>query len=89
MQDWKLPQLRSHKEFTLGRIDGLRWALAQPGLSEEQTLLLKGRLKTCEDTERQLDAAIEVIIQKREADKAKEKTRRAELHERLSGRSLR
>jgi hypothetical protein len=81
MKDWKLPQLRAHQQWLLGKIDALEWVKLNCELSREASEAINDRLQHVRKTESETTMYIGKIMVGEEAVRA---AHRAERDERLA-----
>lgn len=89
MQDWKMAQLKAHQQFTLGRIDGMRWVLDRTDCLKEEDnegekIDIQDRIRDCEATDRELSRLIQNIMDARESEKQGRLDEQAKTHKRFT-----
>jgi hypothetical protein len=70
MDRWKLPQLKAHQQFLLGKVDGLKWVLTQQ-IDEPLRTSTWSCIKQVEGSVEDVATRIRVIQEEREAKKKK------------------
>lgn len=86
MEDWKLPALKSHLQFSLGRVDGCRWVLERIDILNdddniEEKTDIQDKIKDWLDTANECERLIQKALDKREAIKQQRLDAQAALHE--------
>lgn len=90
MDGWSIAQLRAHQQFTMGRIDGLRWVLERVDLLGTEDCIperdqIRDRIREHEATQRDVEARIDNILAKRESEKQQRIKAREETHKTFGG----
>lgn len=70
MDGWKLSDFKAHQQFQLGRIDGLKWSLANLNLDDQNKDLVWDKIRFFEKQESEASIKIRQILDER-AEKLK------------------
>lgn len=90
MENWKLSELKAHQQFTLGRIDALRWSINEvlkTGEPDQQLMEdIQERIKKLIVSEKECSKYIQKILDARAEEKQRLEALKADNHKKFGGR---